>query len=120
MEKTMHRGLLSYLEVAVEQSMDLFKKPLKIPERGHYFWECLPPMGKDGPPWLNENLFTVPWRAVLEHPERPRCERCHFWSELKNDSEGGLCFNSALRLGRLTPREAFCGEYQCKKKSNSS
>ena len=119
MEKTMHRGMLTYVEAAIEESKDLFKRPMKIPERGHYFWECVPPMG-EGPPWLNDQLFFVPWRAVLEHPERPRCANCSSWNPLGKGTEVGICSSEEVRLGHLTPQEAFCKDYVCKKKSSNS
>lgn len=110
MDVTMHKGLQSYLDVALLESRNLSKKPIKLPDSDHYFWSCLPPMSPS-PAWLDHKLHVVPWRDVFSHPDRPRCELCIFWSRLK-DSVAGMCEHPAKRLGHLTPKEAFCGSYQ--------
>lgn len=115
MDRTMHKGMRSYLELAIEESQNLFKRPLKIPERDHYFWQCVPETVR-GPSWLNDRLSFVPWHEVFRHPERPRCANCARWEPLVAESQGGLCRDPDLRLGRLTPQEAFCENFVCKKK----
>jgi hypothetical protein len=115
-EKTMHRGMVSYYNMAVFENLKGKKRPLAIPPKGHYFWSCLPATTPStGPEWLAPRLAVVPWQRVMAHEERPRCATCTHWRPHHKDAqkgrEWGTCTSPAQPMGAtpLTPEDAVCG-----------
>lgn len=110
MERVMRRGLQSYLDCARQHQTLLDPAGLlRLPPRHSVFWELLPTQHAPTPKWLHESHVTVPWRDIVHHPDRPRCENCMYWRPLKNASIGE-CMHKNTPLGLLlTPASAFCG-----------
>ena len=125
MQRTMVRGLLTYLDEAYAQYKFCLPKPLKLPPASHFFWKPLRryPQAryllKRAPAWLNKSLPTVPWGDVLAHEDRPRCTNCEFWRHIETCSVGsetpeklswGECCHKKRPLGtEMTPGGALCG-----------
>lgn len=126
MERSMLRGLKTYLDIALSEHEQLVPG-LRAPPRDHPFWtlqaevpEVRALLSKKHPDWLHPEAATIPWSRVLSHSERPRCENCTFWNpfvqfDQKTPREKrslGTCHHREIPLGsENTPGGAFCGAF---------
>lgn len=126
MQRTMLRGLRTYLDIALSEHHQLVSG-LRLPPREHPFWTLqaeVPAvkelLEKQLPRWAHPESATVPWSAILSHPDRPRCENCAFWKPVVQfDGSAppekrtlGVCHHRVIPLGaETTPGGAFCGRF---------
>ena len=113
-EKTMHEGMFNYYASAMREHLLGLKNALAFPKRGHYFWQCMPEL-KERPPWLSDGLHVVPWQAVMNDTQRPRCATCTHWEPHHKDEKGsewGTCTSPKEPMGvrPMVPEEALCGK----------
>lgn len=130
MQRTMLRGLRTYLDIALSEHEQLVRG-LILPPRNHPFWtlqaevpEVRALLSEKLPQWLHPAAPAVPWQQVLSHPGRPRCDNCAFWQPFVQFDEKaprekrtlGVCHHKTLPLGsEHTPGGAFCGTFWIRK-----
>ncbi len=119
-DRVMHLGLRSHLiEAVISQGT---RHPERIPERGHYLWECVPATMRI--PWLSEKQVLPNWTQILSDPLRPRCLCCRHWkgkfpeietaaavmSATKNTKNIGTC--SLYQISRKMSSQSYCPSYE--------
>lgn len=113
-ERTMHKGMVSYYMSAMTEHLEgRLKRPIKFPPKDHFFWECLPEL-PERPDWLSDDKPVIPWKDVMDHPQRPKCATCRHWQPHHDDKDTGIEWGNCtapeepLGVNPLVPEDALC------------